>query len=377
MGCCSVTARGANTSNDGHEEVELLQREENRKQSAAGSPCTLSPNGGTCCIPAELANGLLTPGRTDSHTVHTQFVSQPILFWGRTRENLNDMIMIEPIHGWEGQEIRSYGHVVMSSLAVMQISHTQEMTECFMVLFSRHLLILSMDHQERRFIYQGLLPLSGMNVVCDPRKNGYSFEISGPMIEPREVSCLSSSERSLWISALQENIQAANVHYSPISPPISILSYLIPCDYFWKKKELVRYLSTCPILNWEGKPIQHMGSAIYLSAVRAAHTIDGDFEDRLLLLFSEDLVFLSVDPDRTTVIHHGTLPLNAIHIEESLTWNGRLEFQIAGDLMEPILILCLTTEDYSKWIFFLQKRQHNHCGVGLHLPPSVPPKYRR
>ncbi|PIO38220.1 hypothetical protein AB205_0160810 [Aquarana catesbeiana] len=27
MGCCSVTARGSNTSNDGHEEVELLKRD--------------------------------------------------------------------------------------------------------------------------------------------------------------------------------------------------------------------------------------------------------------------------------------------------------------------------------------------------------------
>ncbi|XP_077314238.1 putative pleckstrin homology domain-containing family N member 1 isoform X1 [Lithobates pipiens] len=376
MGCCSVTARGSNTSNDGHEEVELLKRD-NRKKLTDSSHCTPSPNGGPCCIPEELAGGLLTPGILDPHTIHTQFVSKPILFWGRTRENLNEMILIEPILGWEGREIKSYGNVAMSSLAVMQISHTKEMTEVFMVLFPLHLLILSMDHQERRFMYQGLLPLSGMKVVCDQRNNGYTFEISGPMIEPRQVSCLSSSERSLWISALHDHIQAANTHYPPASPSISILSYLIPCDHLWKKKELVRYLSSCPILNWEGKPIQHMGSAVYLSAVRAAHTIDGDFEDRILVLFQEDLIFLSVDPDRTTVMHHGTLPLNAIHIEGGLAWNERLEFQIMGDLMEPILILCLTPEDYSKWTYYLQKPQQIHCGVGLHPLPSVPPKYRR
>lgn len=58
------------------------------------------------------------------------FLFQPILFWGRTRENLNEMILIEPILGWEGREIKSYGNVAMSSLAVMQISHTKVIIIC-------------------------------------------------------------------------------------------------------------------------------------------------------------------------------------------------------------------------------------------------------
>ncbi|XP_075697094.1 putative pleckstrin homology domain-containing family N member 1 [Rhinoderma darwinii] len=376
MGCCSVTARGTKeNSSDGHEKVELLQGDESRKPSAVSTPCTPSPNGGPCCIRRELA--ILSPGKADIHTIHTQFVSQPILFWGKTREELNHMILIEPIQGWEGHGIRCYGNVVMSSLAVMQISHTEEMSECFMVLFPLHLLILSMDHQERRFIYQGLLPLSGMSVVCEKANTGYTFEVSGPMIEPRQVSCLSSRERSLWISALQKHIQEANTHYPPVSPTISILSYLIPCDELWKKRELIRYLTSCPIQKWEGKAIHHMGHVIFLSTVQAAHTIDGEFEERVMVLFYEDLVFLSIDPRKTSVIHQGTLPLRAIHIEESLTWNGRLEFQITGDLMEPILILCMTPEDYNKWIFHLQKPHHIHCGVTMHPLPSVPPKYRR
>ncbi|CAJ0962291.1 unnamed protein product [Ranitomeya imitator] len=352
MGCCSVTARGTKeNSSDGHEEAELLQRDESRKPSAVSTPCGPSSNGGPCCIPQELA---------------------PILFWGRTREELNQMILIEPIQGWEGQGIRSYGDVVMSSLAVMQISHTEEMSECFMVLFPLHLLILSMDHRERRFIYQGLLPLSGMRVVCEPSKTGYNFEVSGPMIEPRQVSCLSSREKSLWISALQKHIQEANSHHSPVSPAISVLSYLIPCDQLWQKRELIKHLTSCPIQKWEGKAIHHMGPVIFLSTVHAAHTIDGDFEDRILALFPEDLVFLSVDLHKTSVTHQGTLPLNAIHIEDSLVWDGRLEFLIAGDLMEPILISCITPEDYTQWIFHLQKRRGAATDVWqqlLHLCP--------
>ncbi|KAM4704205.1 putative pleckstrin homology domain-containing family N member 1 isoform 2-T3 [Rhinophrynus dorsalis] len=240
------------------------------------------------------------------------------------------MILLEPIQGWEGQAIRSYGHVVMSSLAVMQICHTQESAECFLVLFRLHLLILSMDHQERRFIYQGILPLSGMRVKHEQTSTGHNFEISGPMIEPRQISCLSSDERSLWISSLQRHIQEANTHCPRVSFPISILSCLVPCDSLWKRKELMKYLTFCPIQRWEGKAIQHLGDAIFLSEVRVTHTMDENFEDRLLVLFPDDLVFLSIDNDRTTVTHQGTLPLNALHIKESGACDDRLEFQITG-----------------------------------------------
>ncbi|KAM4651006.1 putative pleckstrin homology domain-containing family N member 1 [Discoglossus pictus] len=367
MGCCSVTARGTNSTSDGHEEIELLQKEECRKQSAVGSP-----NGGTCCISPQHTCSVLTSGKVGSQAV--QFNSKPVLLWGKTHETLNNMIFIEPILNWEGPDIQSYGHVVMSSLVVMQISHTQEMSECFLVLFPLHLLILSMDSQERRFIYQGVLPLSGMSVICT---TGHTFQISGPMTEPREVSCLSFCDKSLWISSLQHHIQEANIHSPPASPPLSILSYLVPCDQLWKKKELIRYLTSCPIQKWEGKAIQHLGNAIFLSVVQVSHTIDGGYEDRLLVLFPDDLVFLSVGHEKTTVTYQGTLPLNAIQVHESFTWNGKPEFQITGDLMEPILVSCLTASDYHKWIFHLQKPQQSSCAVSLHPLPSVPAKYRR
>ncbi|XP_041425252.1 uncharacterized protein LOC108696519 isoform X2 [Xenopus laevis] len=318
MGCCSVTARGANLKQDGHEEVELLQTEGSRKQSETGS---LSPNGGPYSISHHQAT-----------CVKHEVPDKPVLFWGKSHANLDDMILSEPIHGWEGQDIQTYGKVVRSSLIFMQIrgTHSQEIMECFLVLFPLHLLILSLDHQDRRFIYQGLLSLSGMKVFSLWTSIGHTFEISGPMIESRQISCLNSRERDLWISELQHHILEANTHYSLVYPSINILSFLLPCDSMWKKKELIRYLTSCPIRDWEGRAIQHLGNAIYLSAVQVAHTIDADFEDRLLVLFSEDLVFLSVDAEKTAVTYQGTLPINAIHIKESIAWDGRLEFQITA-----------------------------------------------
>ncbi|XP_053546449.1 probable pleckstrin homology domain-containing family N member 1 isoform X2 [Bombina bombina] len=369
MGCCSVTARGNKSTPDGHEEAELLHRDESRKQSEVGSP-----NGGTCIS----AQQILTSENVGSYSVEDkQFKSKPVLFWGKTREHLNDQIFKEPIRGWEGQHVYSYGRVVMSSLVVIQISSTQEMSECFLVLFPLHLLILSMDNQERRFIYQGLLPLSGMSVLCTQTSTGHTFQINGPMIEPRQVTCLNYNDKNLWISTLQDHIHEANIHSSPVTPCLSILSYLVPCDKLWKKNELMQYLTSCPIQLWEGKAIQHMGKAIFLSTVQVSHTIDGAYEERILVLFPDDLVFLSVDPDRTTVTHQGTLPLNAVRVYESLAWNGRLEFQITGEFMEPILISCMTASDYNQWIFHLQKPEQDNCAVNLRPLISLPARYRR
>uniref|UniRef100_A0A8C5N3Q5 PH domain-containing protein n=1 Tax=Leptobrachium leishanense TaxID=445787 RepID=A0A8C5N3Q5_9ANUR len=371
MGCCSVTARGSDTKDDVHDEVELLRREEIKSQSSIRSPSSPTPNGEPSCFQQQTEQ--VSPSEvTGSHTSEACFDSKAILFWGKSHERLNEIITCEPIRGWEGQDIKTYGSIAMSSLAVMQINQTQELFECFLVLFPFHLLILTMEHHEKRFVYQGLLPLSGMSVICTNRDAGHTLQISGPMIEPRQVSCLRANERNLWISSLQHHINEANSHYPTIFRPISILPYLLPCDNLWKKRELVKYLMHCLIQKWEGKAIQHFGKAIFLSTVRVSHTIDSDFEDRLLVLFPEDLVFLSVDNEKTAVTHQGTLPLNAIHTEESLTWNGRLEFQITGDLMEPILVSCLSSQDYNQWIFRLQKPDHNSRGISLHSPPSIP-----
>ncbi|CAH2320096.1 Hypothetical predicted protein [Pelobates cultripes] len=377
MGCCSVTARRVHSKDDVHEEVELLRQEESKRQSSIRSPSTPLPNGETACFRQEKKEPISTSENGLSNTKQAHCNSQATLFWGKSHEKLNETIISEPIPGWEGQNIQTYGSIVMSSLAVMQMNQTQELFECFLVLFPFHLLILTMDHQERRFIYQGLLPLSGMRVICANTSAGHTLQISGPMIEPRQVSCLTANERNSWISSLRHHIHEANSYYPAIFPSISILPYVVPCDNVWKKRELIKYLTCCPIQKWEGKAIQHLGNTIFLSMVRVAHNIDSDFEDRLLVLFPDDLVFLSVDTEKTTVTHQGTLPLNAIHVKEGLTWNGRLEFQIVGDLMEPILVFCFTSHDYNKWIFHLQKPEQESSGISLHPPPSVPFKYRK
>lgn len=148
----------------------------------------------------------------------------------------------------------------------------------------------------------------------------------------------------------------------------------MPCDEQWKKRELMRHLLCNTILKWEGKPIQHLGKIQYLTMVQTATGCTGDPKERLLILFPEDLLFLSVDEERTTVTYEGKLPLAGIQAKEKSTVLGRLQLEITGSLTEPILINCSTAEDYEKLLFHLQKPEKNPDTVTLQPPPIIPKK---
>ncbi|TMS16319.1 hypothetical protein E3U43_013612 [Larimichthys crocea] len=57
-----------------------------------------------------------------------------------------------------------YGEIVHSSLVSLYNTYTQGTREHFLVLFSFHLLILSLDHSRQDFIYEGILPISGLSL---------------------------------------------------------------------------------------------------------------------------------------------------------------------------------------------------------------------
>ncbi|NXN40775.1 ARHG6 factor, partial [Rhinoptilus africanus] len=229
----------------------------------------------------------------------------------------------------------------------------QEVCECYLVLSSFHLLVLSVDHRNKAFVYEGLLPLAGMHLREIASAISHTFEISGPMTESRLVCCQNSADLDMWVQHLQHQIKMANAH-CPVSPSNDI-SFLVPCDEPWKKRELMRHLWCNTILKWEGKPIQHLGRIQYLTMVQVAGGCVGASEERLLILFPEDLLFLSVDKDRTAITYKGKLPLTGIQAKEKPAVLGRLQFEIAGILTEPILVTCSTAEDYEKCLFYLQK----------------------
>ncbi|KAG8002860.1 Rho guanine nucleotide exchange factor 7 [Nibea albiflora] len=256
-----------------------------------------------------------------------------------------------------------YGEIVHSSLVSLYNTYTQGTRERFLVLFSFHLLILSLDHSRQDFIYEGILPISGLSLQAislepDTPQTPHMFEISSPMMDSKVFICASAAELQKWIQHIEDRKYKSMEQ--PMSPSHCALSYLIPCDEHWKREELKNYLLQAPISQWEGSPIQHMGQPGCISMVHVINTQRPGLQERLMVLFPQDVLLLSVDNKRLNLKYEGRLPRHSIKALERSALPGRLEFELTGELMEPLLISCTCQEDYWNWIFQLQQvRQHS------------------
>ncbi|NXT53927.1 ARHG7 factor, partial [Pluvianellus socialis] len=205
MGCCSLSAGRAGSAGTGQDELELLKTGRTRMQSNSEgqSEASLPPKD-----PAILAE-----------------TEDPEVPWGRTREELENLLITQPISGWEGMNIQSLGEITWSSLVFLRSYCMEEMRECYIVLFSFHLLILSMDRRKKAFVYEGLLPLAGMHLREITTAISHTFEISGAMIDSRLVCCQNSADFDTWVQHLQHQIKMANAH-CPVRPNNNI-SFLV------------------------------------------------------------------------------------------------------------------------------------------------------
>ncbi|XP_072558362.1 probable pleckstrin homology domain-containing family N member 1 isoform X2 [Paramormyrops kingsleyae] len=373
MGCCSVTQRHAGMTEVGPDEIELLEissagvwgRSESQFQRSDSQEVPL---------PSPSLSEFKQDADYSVTSVPKECPSSQAILWGRSRQELHQWVYSKPICSWEGQPASAYGEIVWSSIVFLHNHYTQ-MTKRYLVLFSFHLLILAMDDREQAFIYEGVLPLSGTSVQAVPQdsKMANAFEIIGPMVEARIFICASSTDRSVWLGSIEERRKRAL--RLQLSPSHSALSYLVPCDKTWKKEELKRYLLQAPIWQWEGRPIQHLGPMGYLSLVHVVDAQRQEPQERLLLLFPEDLLLLSLDSRHIQVKYEGRLPRTTIKALEKSALPGRLQFELTGDFMMPLLVSCHSAEDYQTLIFQLQ--QPEQSSVLDQSPPPLIPKKRR
>ncbi|KFQ93788.1 Rho guanine nucleotide exchange factor 7 [Nipponia nippon] len=204
MGCCSLSARQAGSAGAGQDEVELLETGRSRMWSNSEGQSEASLHPKDPAIPAETeVKGL----------------------WGRTREELANLLITQPISGWEGMSIHSLGEIIWSSLVLLRSYCMEEMCERYIVLFSFHLMILSVDRTKKTFVYKGLLPLAGMRLREIVSAISHTFEISGSMIESRLICCQNSADFDMWVQHLQHQIKMANTD-CPVSPNNNI-SFLV------------------------------------------------------------------------------------------------------------------------------------------------------
>ncbi|NXD10932.1 ARHG7 factor, partial [Nothocercus nigrocapillus] len=207
MGCCGL--RQAGSAGMGPDEVELLEIGATQGTSRKWS------------ISEGQSDGFLHPKDPVALT-ETQDAEA---LWGRTQEELVDLLITQPIRGWEGINIHSLGEIVWSSLVFLRSYRMEEMCECFIVLFSFHLLILSVDRSKKSFVYEGLLPLAGMRMRKVVSAISNTFEIAGSMIESRLICCQNAADLAMWVQHLQHQIEKANAKCP--SSHNSIISFLV------------------------------------------------------------------------------------------------------------------------------------------------------
>ncbi|NXW05853.1 ARHG7 factor, partial [Fregetta grallaria] len=197
-GCCSLSTRQAGSTGTGQDEMELL------KTSRTGI-CLVR-------LPEEM------------HANVRLFQTE--VLWGRRREELANLLITQPISGWEGMNIHSLGEIIWSSLVFLRSYCMEEMCECYIVLSSFHLLILSVDHTKKAFVYEHIEFTTRLKSRWQPQTQGLSmFLCAGSMIESRLICCQNSADFDMWVQHLQHQIKMANTH-CPVSPNNNI-SFLV------------------------------------------------------------------------------------------------------------------------------------------------------
>ncbi|XP_035718296.1 rho guanine nucleotide exchange factor 7-like [Vespa mandarinia] len=135
----------------------------------------------------------------------------------RKQRELALQVLTSGIKGWEGEELSSLGEIL--HVGSVTLATGVDRRDRYFVLFPSTLLVLSTSPRMSSFIYEGKLPLTGINVTAteDTDEIRNAFEITGPMIENITVLCASKEERQRWIELLVQE-QGTNVLKSPTMP---------------------------------------------------------------------------------------------------------------------------------------------------------------
>lgn len=120
----------------------------------------------------------------------------------RKQRELALQILTSGIKGWEGEELSSLGEIL--HVGSVTLATGVDRRDRYFVLFPTTLLVLSTSPRMSSFIYEGKLPLTGINitVIDDTDEIRNALEITGPMIESIVVLCATREDRQRWIDLL-------------------------------------------------------------------------------------------------------------------------------------------------------------------------------
>ncbi|KAM6924192.1 rho guanine nucleotide exchange factor 6 isoform 2-T2 [Xenentodon cancila] len=148
----------------------------------------------------------------------------------RKRKNLELQILSEPVRGWEGDGMKSLGHVAYMSQVHVRNGCSEEKEERYLMLFPNVLVMLSASPRMSGFIYQGKLSLTGTTVTRhleEADNTVYAFDITGSMIDRITVFCSSAQELQEWLEHLQPFTKggspAGTISKSADGKPVSLV----------------------------------------------------------------------------------------------------------------------------------------------------------
>uniref|UniRef100_A0A5F8HE87 Rho guanine nucleotide exchange factor 7 n=1 Tax=Monodelphis domestica TaxID=13616 RepID=A0A5F8HE87_MONDO len=146
------------------------------------------------------------------------------------------------------------------------------------------------------------------------------------------------------------------------------------CQEVRKRKELELQILTEAIRCWEGDDIKTLGNVIYMSQVMIQCAGNEEKNERYLLLFPNILLMLSASPRMSGFIYQGKLPMTGTTITKlEDTENHKNAFEIAGSMIERILVSCNNQQDLHEWVDHLQKQTKvTTIGNPTIKPHSVP-----
>uniref|UniRef100_A0A8C5W3Y0 Pleckstrin homology domain containing N1 n=1 Tax=Microcebus murinus TaxID=30608 RepID=A0A8C5W3Y0_MICMU len=256
--------------------------------------------------------------------------------------------------------VRSLGKVVHYAKVQLRFQHSQDVSDCYLELFPSHLYFQA--HSSEGLTFQGLLPLTDLNVCPAEGSQEHAFQITGPLPAPLLLLCPSQAERDRWLYHLEKQVALVRglrcCHSAPPQGP--------PQDELpWTLQHRLSRLRTA-----SGREL--VGSAVCASRVKLQHLPSQEQWERLLVLYPASLAIFSEEPDG--LCFKGELPLSAVGIQPEEEEKQTHSFLIEGPLINTIRVLCASHEDYSHWLLCLQtvSRRDPRLGVPGRLLQAQP-----
>nr|XP_012631819.1 pleckstrin homology domain-containing family N member 1 isoform X2 [Microcebus murinus] len=232
--------------------------------------------------------------------------------------------------------VRSLGKVVHYAKVQLRFQHSQDVSDCYLELFPSHLYFQA--HSSEGLTFQGLLPLTDLNVCPAEGSQEHAFQITGPLPAPLLLLCPSQAERDRWLYHLEKQVALVRgLRCCHSAPPQDELP--------WTLQHRLSRLRTA-----SGREL--VGSAVCASRVKLQHLPSQEQWERLLVLYPASLAIFSEEPDG--LCFKGELPLSAVGIQPEEEEKQTHSFLIEGPLINTIRVLCASHEDYSHWLLCLQ-----------------------